>query len=903
MENERAYNLSVEDSLNNFNTTKDGLTSEEARKRLAEDGPNQLKEEDKTSLLQKLWAQFADFMVIILIFASIISFIAGEKTDAIVILAIIIINAFLGVYQEGKAEKSLESLKQITSPEAKVYRDGQIKIIDASEIVKGDIINVEAGDIIPADVRWIYSSNLQVEESSLTGESVPVDKDAREMLEGEVSLGDRINSGYMGTIVTYGNAIGLVTATGHLTEIGQIATMLKSYEDDQTPLQKQLNEMGKFIGIGTLVICALIFGLGLLQGEELLDMLLISISLAVAAVPEGLPAIVTIVLSIGMNRMVEKNAIVKKLLAVETLGAITYICSDKTGTLTENQMTVKKLYVDGKIIDVTGTGYEPKGELLLDEKPITTGEIGDLETLLVGSVLANDALLDKNEEGYSIIGDPTEGALITLGEKANYPKKELNENYPRIEEIPFDSDRKMMTTVHSNYVEGEYISFTKGAPDIVIDRCKYISQDGKVLEFTEERKAQVLEANSGFSRLALRVLAVAYKLNEEIPEIDESLEEDLVFVGLIAMMDPARKEAKVAIEECKNAGIIPVMITGDYKETAFQIAKELKIAEDISQVMEGKELDNISDKELKNIVEKVRVYARVSPKHKVRIVDALKTNGEVVAMTGDGVNDAPALKRADIGVAMGITGTDVAKDTSELILTDDNFSTIVGAVEEGRIIYSNIKKFVYFLLSCNLGEVLMVFLAMMLKMPVPLIPIQLLWTNLVTDSFTALALGVEKGDPDIMDEKPRDPKASIIDKPMIIKIAIQGILIAGVTLFAFNYGLQKYPLEGDLYKARTFAFVTLINAELLRAYSSRSDHASLLEIGLFSNKELVMATALGFGLLLVVVYVPFLEPIFHTFDLSLSEFLFTLRLAIIPPIVGEIMKFFTRRRLRNKKVN
>ena len=889
------YKQSKEDLLSTLKTNPDvGLTEDDVKERINKYGTNELREEAKKSFFSKLLAQFSDFLILILIGAAVISFIVGEGKDAIVILAIVVLNAFLGLYQEGKAEKALEALKKMSSPTAKVIRNGHIAEVAASTLVPGDIVALDAGDIIPADLRLIESSNLKVEEASLTGESVPVEKDSNIVFEEDVSLGDRKNMAYMSTSITYGRGKGVVVETGHNTEIGKIATMIQSYEDETTPLQKQLNRLGKVLGITTIIICIGVFLIGLLQGREVLEMFMVSISLAVAAIPEGLPAIVTIVLALGMNKMVKRNAIVKKLLAVETLGSTTVICSDKTGTLTQNEMTVVKLFTDGKVIDVTGTGYDISGEFKLDDKPID--DVDFLDTFLNIAVLANDADLEKTPEGYRVIGDPTEGALITLAGKGNIHKSSANEKYPRIEEIPFDSGRKMMTTFHENYLPGKIVSFTKGAPDIVIDRCSKIKGSGVILDFNDEMKKEVLKVNSDFSKDALRVLALAYREYDELPKdiSPENNEIDMIFVGLVGMIDPARPEAKEAIRKCKEAGIKTIMITGDYKETAFAIAKELGMAETIDEAMMGDELNKLSDEELKEVVKRVKVFARVSPEHKVRIVTALKENGEIAAMTGDGVNDALALKKADIGVSMGITGTDVAKNTAEMILTDDNFASIVSAVEEGRIIYSNIKKFVAFLLSCNIGEILLVFTSILLNLPVPLLAIQLLWLNLVTDSFPALALGVEKGDPDIMKIPPRDTKEPILTKSMLRGIVLQSVAIAVTSLLAYRWGLLTYG--GDLLKARTLIFATLITAELLRAFSSRSQKYTLFNIGFFTNMTMVYAVLISFALLLVVLYVPFLQPIFHTTALGLNDWSVILGFAIIPLVVGELSKLVFKAR-------
>ena len=890
------YKLSKDELSSQLETDPEkGLTNEEVRARLEKYGHNELQEEEGKSFLTKLKEQFADFLILILIGAALVSFFVGERTDAVVILAIVVINALLGIYQEGKAEKALEALKQMASPTAKVIRNGHIEVVPSKRLVPGDIVILEAGDIVASDLRLLESSNLQIEEASLTGESVPVDKDSDFITQEDVSLGDRHNMAYMSTIATYGRAKGVVVETGHGTEIGKIATAIQSYDDEATPLQNQLNQLGKFLGITTIFICIMVFVVGLFQGREVLEMFMVAISLAVAAIPEGLPAIVTIVLSLGMNKMVKRNAIVKKLLAVETLGSTTVICSDKTGTLTQNEMTAVKVYADGKIFDVSGGGYEPVGEFKENGQTVDLHSIGDLETLLSIGVLANDASLDKDAEGYKIIGDPTEGALVTLAAKANLLKDEMNTSYPRIEEIPFDSARKMMSTIHENYIPGKLVSFTKGAPDIVIDRCSHISMGGKVIPFTDELKEEVLKINSMFSRDALRVLASAYKEYSELPSdiSPDTIETGMTFVGLTGMIDPPRPEAKEAIKLCKKAGIDTIMITGDYKETAFAIAKDLGMAEHEDQAMMGAELDKLSDEELREVVKNIKVFARVSPDHKVRIVSALKANGEITAMTGDGVNDALALKKADIGVSMGITGTDVAKNTAELILTDDNFASIVSAVEEGRIIYDNIKKFVFFLLSCNIGEIIIVFVSILMNLPVPFIPIQLLWLNLVTDSFPALALGVESGDPDIMDRQPRDPKASILDRPMLIGVLVQSLAIGLSSLLAYTTALRIYP--DNLALARTITFATLISAELLRAHSSRSQRHSLFKIGFFTNRTMILGTSFSFLLMLIVLYVPFIQPIFDTVTMGFEHWRIVVLYAFIPLVVGELYKFIDRK--------
>ncbi len=889
--------------LKNLGTNiEKGLTDSEVQNRLEIYGTNELMEKPKESFFSKIMEQFSDFLVLILIAAALFSILIGEIRDSIVILSVVVINALLGIYQESKAEKALEALQKMTSPTAKVIRNGHLDVVSTSNLVPGDLVVLETGDIVPADIRLVESSNLKLDEASLTGESVPVEKNSHKVYEKDIPLGDRQNMAYMSTIITYGRAKGIIVETGHNTEIGRIATQIQSFDEELTPLQKKLNELGKYLGIITIMVCIIVFGVGILQGRKVMEMFMVAISLAVAAIPEGLPAIVTIVLALGMNKMVKRHAIVKKLLAVETLGSITVICSDKTGTLTQNEMTAVRLFTGNKIYHATGVGYEPSGELKLEGRKIEVNEIVDLKNLLSIGVLANDADVNSANGVFRVVGDPTEGALVTLAHKGNIFKKYMDKEYPRIEEIPFDSDRKMMTTFHKNYIPGKIVSFTKGAPDIVIKRCKYISINGETKTLDDILRKKVLDVNNFFAKDALRVLALSYREYDSLPSdlSSNNIEREMIFIGLVGMIDPSRPEAKDAIVKCKEAGIKPIMITGDYKETAYAIAKELDIAKSIKEVMVGEELDKISNIEFKEVVKNTTVYARVSPEHKVRIVSALKANGEIVAMTGDGVNDSMALKKADIGISMGITGTDVAKNTAEVILTDDNFASIVAAVEEGRVIYSNIRKFVFFLLSCNIGEIIIVFASILYNLPIPLLPIQLLWLNLVTDSFPALALGMEKGEKDIMKLKPKDPDSPIIDKYMMVDIIVQSIAIGGTSLMAYVWGLMAFP--ESLAKARTITFSTLILAELLRAYSSRSERHILFEIGIFSNSTMIYATTLSFFLLLAVIYVPVLQPIFYTVPLELIDWGIITSFASIPLIISELYKTLFSRKKPEKDV-
>lgn len=883
------YQGSKKELLKKLNSDpKTGLSSSEANNRLEKYGPNKIESSNKRSLLDKLKDQILDPMVILLIAASIVSAFTGDKIEAIIIIAIVIINAIMSIYQEGQAEDSVAALQKMSSPEATVLRDGKRTKVKADQLVPGDIVILETGDIIPADMRLLDSRNLQIDESSLTGESVAVEKDAEAQYDKEVGIGDRSNSAFSSSIVTYGHGEGVITTTGHDTEIGHIATSLDSVEDKETPLQRQLKDLSKKLAILVIVVCALVFIVGYFRSNmSILENFMVAVSLAVAAIPEGLTAVVTIVLSIGMNRMVERKAIVKNLVSVETLGSTTAICSDKTGTLTQNEMTITKVFTDFKEFDVEGSGYTPKGDIKLDGETIEDHD--QIKLLMTVASLSNDANLIEKNGNFEITGDPTEAAMLTLSEKWNIVQEDLNEAHPRIDEIPFDSERKMMTTFHE--LEGSYYAMTKGAPDIMINNSSKIMIDGKLEDFTDDLKQKVLEENTKLAKQALRVMAYAFKPyqsleNEELTT--ENIEREMVFVGLTGMIDPPRPEAKAAVEECHNSGIDVFMITGDYFETALAIAKELGIAEREDQAMQGSDLNNKSEEEIREIVKTKRIFARVSPQNKVQLVNALQANGNIVAMTGDGVNDAPAIKNADIGISMGITGTDVAKDTADMILVDDNFATIVNAVEEGRVIFSNIKKFVSFLLSCNIAEVAIVFLSILFGLPSPLTPIQLLWLNLVTDAFPALALGVEPAEADIMERDPRDPHDSILAGETGKGIIFQSIAITISVLAAYIIGL-KYIFPNNIEGAHTMVFATLITSELLRAFSVRSEKYTLKELGWFSNKNLVKANLLSFALLLLVMYVPPLRILFELQFISWQWWIIIL-LSFLPLLIGEIRK-------------
>lgn len=900
-----------------------GLTSNEASLRYAKNGPNSLGEEKKVPLWKRFLQQFADAMVIILIAAAALSgymaFKSGggieEWIDVFVILAIVILNAVLGVYQEGKADQALAALKKMSSPQTKVIRDGKLVMVDSENVVVGDVISIDAGDSISADLRLIESSSLKAEEASLTGESVAVEKDATAVLPEDCALGDRKNMLYMGTAVTYGRAKGVVVATARDTELGKIATKLTNIEDEDTPLQASLNKLGKILAVVCIVVCLIVLLVDIfVQKQPWEDALMTAVSLAVAAIPEGLAAVVTIVLSIGMTKMAENNAIVKRLLAVETLGCVDVICSDKTGTLTQNQMTVKVIYDGNKKYNVEGGGYAPQGNVV-DEggKPVKIE--GVLRTLILSSVLCNDAAIVKQSDtDYSCIGDPTEGSLTTLGMKVRMFREETMHKYPRETELPFDSDRKMMTTYHSGIEEGKWISFTKGAPDIVISRCSSIMTANGVEKMSDEKRAEIREVNHNYAIQAIRVLAFAMKEHGEGSQESFTDEENMTFIGLIGMIDPARTEAKDAIAVCKEAGIRAVMITGDFKDSAVAIADNLEMRDEKHMdAYSGEELDKISDEELLEVVEKTSVYARVSPEHKVRIVNALKKNGHIASMTGDGVNDAMALKTADIGVAMGITGTDVSKNSADMILMDDNFATIVKAVEQGRTIYSNIRKFVGFLLSCNVGEILVIFLLSLVPkslvpgIAAPLTAIQLLWLNLITDSFPALALGREKAEPGIMKMPPRSKKEPIINKSMMGHIAMQSVGLFISVAAAFIIALMSMNNGGTFFYsgvladaaakgvhpldvARTVAFATLICAELFRAFAARSERISVFKLGLFSNKMMNIAVALSLVMLVAVIYIPGINSIFNNVALNPLAWVVILPLAILPFAVSEISK-------------
>ncbi|MDR1934816.1 MAG: cation-translocating P-type ATPase, partial [Candidatus Accumulibacter sp.] len=919
MQNQKAHGQGIEDVAREMQThLQDGLTPQEARTRLEKHGANELTEKPRPGFMAMLWDQINNYLVIILIVAAIVSLALGEVVDSIAIMFIVVLNSVVGVVQESKAEQALAALKKMSAPNAQVVRGGRVATIPGREIVAGDIVLLEAGNYVPADLRLVETVNLKIEEASLTGESVPVEKHAAAVCDGEVPLGDRKNMAFMSTMITYGRGRGLVTGTGMNTQIGMIAEMIQSFEVESTPLQKKLEHLGKLLGSACLVICVLVFVYGLFRDthlasafsdgflnylraekKDIIALFMTAVSLAIAAVPEGLPAIVTICLALGMQRMIRHNALIRKLPAVETLGCATVVCSDKTGTLTQNQMTVAQGWTGGKRFRLSGEGYNPAGRFFLGDEAFDPRQDADAALLLQGALVCNDARLEEDspeagKEAWRIVGDPTEGALVVAGAKAGYLGKEMQETLPRVQEIPFDSERKRMSTLHGTAQwparaalgladSTPLIAFVKGAPDVVLDLCARYSASGQALELNAETRQAILEQNQDMAAGALRVLAVAYRPLAEIPErmTPETVERDMVFIGLLGMIDPPRPEVIEALKVARGAGLKSIMITGDYKDTALAIARDIGLLTPDGRVLTGPEIEALSDAELAEIAPRLDVCCRVSPQHKTRIVEALKSREHVVAMTGDGVNDAPALKRANIGVAMGITGTDVAKQTADMILTDDNFASIVAAIEQGRIIYSNIRKFVYFLLACNIGEILIVFGAMLAGLPIPLLPVQLLWLNLVSDGAPALALGLEKGDPDIMKQPPRSPREHVINRSMATGIAVIGVADALAILAVFYLALQRYPEQ--VMMAQTIAFVTLCGSELLRAFTARSEHHSVFAIGVFSNRWMVWAVLASFLSVLLVVYVPFLNPFFDTLPLSASDWLLMLPFFFVSP--------------------
>ncbi|NLN97974.1 MAG: calcium-translocating P-type ATPase, PMCA-type [Eubacteriaceae bacterium] len=862
-----------------------GLTQAEAEKRLQADGKDKLIEGKRKTVFGMFIEQFQDFLIIVLMVAAIISGAMGETSDAILILVIVVVNAIIGVVQENKAENSMEALKKMTMPLAKVIRDGTENIIEAENLVVGDVVLLDAGDYVSADGRIFDVASLQIQESALTGESLPVTKDIAVLSDPETSLGDRVNMVYMSSLVTFGRGKFVVTKTGMNTEIGKIAGMLQTTETVATPLQKKLNELGKILAIGALIACGVIFATDIFRGKNVLETFLVAVSLAVAAIPEGLPAIVTVVLALGTQRLVEKNAIVRKLPAVETLGSASVICSDKTGTLTQNKMTIVRVFAEGE--PKSAEDFKSREDLNAHERLLTT--IG---------MLSNDASINEENGEWVEIGDPTEVAFVAFSKRLGIDKEDVLANMPRVGELPFDSDRKLMTTLHQS--EDIYYSFTKGAPDEIINLSTHYYKDGEILPITDAYKETVMQINTNLGDEALRVLGLAYKPFNIMPKIEHnSLEQDLVFVGLMGMIDPPREEVKLSIKECHEAGIHTVMITGDHKNTAIAIAKDLNIYNEGNQALSGVELEKMSGEELMDNIEETTVYARVSPEHKVRIVDAWQKKSGVVAMTGDGVNDAPALKKADIGCAMGITGTDVSKEASDIVLTDDNFATIVSAVKEGRGIFENIRKAVHFLLSCNIAEILIIFTATILNWERPLLPTHILWINLVTDSLPALALGMEKASSDIMSQKPRDPKSSIFADGLGSRIVLHGVMLTIISLGVFYYGYTTYGVA----EARTMIFAVLGLSQLTHVLNAKAGRKTVFTDQLFENKFLWGAIGISGFLQLIVVLLPFTHSVFSVTYLNSKEWLIVAAASFAPLIIVELGKLLIRPFRKEVKVS
>ncbi len=898
---ENWFSKSIEDVKQELETDfENGLSGKQVEEKQEKYGLNELKAKKKKSLFQKFLEQFKDFTIIVLIIAAIVSGIVGVSegegiTDTIIILIVVILNAVIGVAQESKAEKSLEALQKLSDHASKVIRNGKLDVIPSKLLVPGDIVVLETGDYIPADLRIIEAVNLKSQESALTGESVPVEKQTDVIEDEKVGIGDRTNMLFSSSLITYGRGKGIVVETGMNTEVGKIATMLDSTAETITPLQEKLNKLGKTLGIAALAICAIIFIIGLIYGKEPIHMFMTAVSLAVAAIPEGLVAVSTIVLAIGVQRMVKKNAIVKKLPAVETLGSATVICSDKTGTLTQNKMTVKKLFYNDKLVDF-GVDF-----VYTEEE--------NLKKLVHASMLCNDTKIGANNE---LTGDPTETALIDMGFKLDF-NPALYGEWPRVEEIPFDSDRKLMTTVHK--AGDKYIVYTKGGVDELLNRCVGYSINGEIHNDLQEYKKKIEATNEKMAKDALRVLAMAYKELDHLPTKEEmqDIENNLIYIGMVGMIDPPREEARVAVEKCKTAGIKTVMITGDHKITAIAIAKSLGILENETEALTGAELEQMSDEELTKNIRNYSVYARVSPEHKVRIVKAWQKNGEIVAMTGDGVNDAPALKKADIGCAMGMVGTDVAKEAADVILTDDNFATVVSAVEEGRRIYDNILKAIQYLLSSNVGEIIVLFVAILITPLIakwfnitnisalePLLPIHILWINLVTDALPALAVAFDPANKDIMNRKPIDSKKGIFTKGMTWRVIYQGIMIGTLTLIAFLIGLATPNIEGTpeyvehvkIEIGQTMAFSVLALSQLVHVFNVRDNKNSIFKTKPFNNKTLLGAIAISALLMITILVVPVLRQIFSIWALPVENILEVILLVFAPLVIVEIFKLF-----------
>lgn len=891
------HEMRTEEVVEKINSNvKNGLSESEAKNRLLQFGTNELQEAERPNAFLVFLEQFKDFMVVVLLAATLISGLLGEYIDAVAIIAIVIINGVLGFFQERKAERSLQALKELSAPQVSVLRDKEWRKVASREIVAGDVVKFSSGDRIGADMRIVQASSLEIEESALTGESVPAVKRDTPVQGGDISIGDQENMAFMGTLVTRGSGMGIVVATGMNTAMGQIADLLQSAETTITPLQRKLEQLGKILIIVALFLTLLVVILGVIQGHNMYDMFLAGVSLAVAAIPEGLPAIVTVALSLGVQRMIKQKSIVRKLPAVETLGCASVICSDKTGTLTQNKMTVTHAWSGGNTWTVTGNGYDPAGEFIANDAKDPT-QNKSLQQLLTFGLICNHAnILEKNNQ-FVLDGDPTEGALAVAAMKAGYTKEGLLNEFAIVKEYPFDSERKMMSMVVEDK-QGKLFLITKGAPDVISGVSEFILWEGKKQLFTTKYESIVKDTVHVLASQALRNIAVAFKplTHYHHSMTEKEVEKELILIGIQGMIDPPRPEVKQAVKECKEAGIKTVMITGDHIVTAKAIAADIGILPMGGKVLEGKELQKMTQEELEEMVDDVYVFARVSPQHKLSIVKALQKKGHIVAMTGDGVNDAPAIKASDIGIAMGITGTDVAKEASSLVLLDDNFATIKSAIKEGRNIYENIRKFIRYLLASNVGEILVMLFAMLLALPLPLVPIQILWVNLVTDGLPAMALGLDQAESNVMKRRPRHPKEGVFARGLWWKIISRGFLIGLVTLIAFIIVYKQHPDE--LIYAQTVAFATLVMAQLIHVFDCRSER-SIFHRNPFQNLYLVGAVISSVILMLIVIYYPPLQTIFHTVSLAPEEWLLIMGLASLPTflLVGTLFTGKTKKNM------
>ena len=891
MEIKEVYRYGHEKIIESLQTDpKKGLSSKEVEQRLNEYGPNTLKKGSEVSPFEIFISQFKNILVILLIIAASISFFMGDTIEGIAVLAVIIINALFGFFTEYRAEKSVEELKKMVTTQSKVLRDGKVISVDSDNVVPGDILIIEEGDRVTADGRLIEADNLAVDESALTGESDPVNKKTDKIKEEEVPLAETNNMVYMGTAVTRGNGVAVITGTGPKTEMGKISDLLSKTVDERTPLEEKLDQLGKtLIGI-TLLVAAIVSIFGIVSGRDVVDMVKTGVALAIAAVPEGLPAVSTITLAIGMNKMARHKALVKSLPAVETLGSTTVICTDKTGTLTENQMTVNKIYLTDREIDVTGTGYKPTGDFKEDNQTINIEDDENLQLFLRAAALSSNASIDQSDDLWEVVGDPTEGALVTAARKANISKTNLEEdNYTRTEEIPFNSDDKFMAVSYNTNKNKEY-TYLKGAPDVVLEMCDKYKSGEQIHDLDQASKDKILEENHNLASQGLRMLAVAYKEKSK-DKLEDDIKENLIFIGLAGIMDPPRSDVKESILSAQKAGVRTIMITGDQSDTAYAIGKQVGISKDDQKPITGSQLKKFSLEELEEKIKTHSIFARVSPKDKLDIIDALNGNNEVTAMTGDGVNDAPALKKADIGVSMGQRGTAVAKEASDMVLLDDRFGTIVDAIKRGRVIFDNIQKFIHYLFSCNLSEILFIFIGILLQLPTPLLALQILWLNLVTDVFPALVMGFEQPEDNVMNKPPRDPEKAIMTNKFKLKIGIQGLIITMGPLFTYMYALNHF----NTMESRTIGFMTLAFVQLFHVFDVRRENGLGFDKTLLHNKYLWGAVVITIVLQLIAVYTPFLQRVIHTVSLTLNMWYIVIIGSIIPVLAIQTYSYIKNR--------